>query len=98
VEPKSDKPKPIRVFRAGAIAASVWQRQTGTGLAYFDFSISRSWKSSTSGKEGYSANFFPQNADALTDVVRQASDWIVEQTAGTIAPPNASAADVSRAA
>ena len=81
-ESKSDKPQPVRVFRNGAIAASVWQRQTGTGFSYFDFSLSRSWKASTSGKEGYSTNFFPQNHEPLFDVIRQASDWISEHLAG----------------
>jgi hypothetical protein len=77
------KPQPAKVFRNGAIAASIWRRQTGTGFAYFDFSLSRSWKSTTSGKEGYSSNFFPQNEEALANVVRQASDWIVTQMVDT---------------
>jgi len=98
VESDSEKPRPAQVFRHGAIAASVWQRQTGTGFAYFDFSLSRSWKSSTSGKEGYSINFFPQNAESLADVIQQASDWILEQMAGTENPAKAPAAEVRRAA
>jgi hypothetical protein len=82
VPANNQKPQPARVFRQGAIAASVWQRQAATGFAYFDFSLSRSWKSTTSGKEGYSTNFFPQNCEAMAQVIQQASDWIIEQMAG----------------
>ena len=92
------KPKPLRTFRKGAIAASVWQRQTGTGFAYYDFSLSRSWKSTTSGKEGYSTNFFPQNGEALAEVIREAGDWIVEQMAGATDPAKETAPDIRRAA
>ncbi len=35
---------PVHVVRKGAIAASIWQRQSPSGYAYFDFSLSRSWK------------------------------------------------------
>jgi hypothetical protein len=80
-ESKPQSLQPERTFRNGAIAASVWRRQTGTGSVYFDFSLSRSWKSKTSDKEGYSTSFFPRNAEALTDVIQRASDWIIEQMA-----------------
>ena len=47
------KPKPatgrtrqsaVKVIRRGAVAASIWRRQTPTGFEYLDFSLSRSWK------------------------------------------------------
>lgn len=85
-ESKSQRLQPERTFRSGAIAASVWQRQTATGSVYFDFSLSRSWKSSTTDKEGYSTSFFPRNAEALADVIQRASDWIIERMAGTTDP------------
>ena len=98
-ETSSDtKPKPVHTFRRGAIAASVWQRQTATGFPYYDFSLSRSWKSSTSGKEGYSTNFFPQNAEALAEVIREASDWIAEQMTGADEPTGQPVSEVRRAA
>ena len=93
-----EKPQPVKVIRNGAIAASIWCRQTGTGFAYFDFSLSRSWKSTSSGKEGYSSNFFPQNDEALADVIRQASDWIATQMVDTGDSAEESATDVRRAA
>lgn len=94
----AEKPSPVRVFRKGAVAASVWQRQTGTGFAYYDFSLSRSWKSSASGKEGYSTSFFPQNAEPLTEVIRQAADWINEQMTDAGEPARKSASDIRQAA
>jgi len=45
--------KPFKTFRQGAVAASVWRRQAPSGFEYFDFSVSRSWKATTTGKEGY---------------------------------------------
>ena len=98
-KPSSDqKPKPVKTFRRGAVAASVWHRQTGTGFAYYEFSLSRSWKSTTSGKEGYSTNFFPQNGEGLAEVIQEAGDWIVEQMAGAVDPAKETVPDVRRAA
>ena len=71
--------KPVHTIRKGAIAANIWQRQTQTGFSYFEYSLSRSWKSQTSEKEGYSSNFFPRNEAAIIEVVQQASAWIQNQ-------------------
>ncbi len=68
--------KPIKVFRSGAIAASVWKRQTSTGFEYLDFSLSRSWKLKSGEKEGYSTSFFHKNEAAISEVVQQASEFI----------------------
>lgn len=73
---KINAQKPVKVFRNGAIAASVWKRQTSTGFEYLDFSLSRSWKLKSGEKEGYSSNFFHSNEDAIVDVVEQASEFI----------------------
>ena len=73
---KGNTQQPVNVFRNGAIAASVWKRQTSTGFEYLDFSLSRSWKLKTGEKEGYSTNFFHNNEDAVIDVVEQASEFI----------------------
>ena len=64
--------QPLRVIRVGAIAASVWRRQTPTGFEYLDFSLSRSWKLKSGEKEGYSQNFFENNEEALFEVIKQA--------------------------
>jgi hypothetical protein len=71
--------KPVHTIRRGAIAANIWQRQTQTGMPYYDYSISRSWKSQNTGKEGYSTSFFPRNATELVDVVTEATAWIAAQ-------------------
>ena len=73
--------KPARTFRHGAIAAHVWLRQSQTGFVYYDYSISRSWKSTNAGKEGYSQNFFPDNKDAMVACVSEASQWIADTMA-----------------
>jgi len=69
--------------RRGAIAANIWLRQSHAGFVYYDYSISRSWKSTKAGKEGYSSSFFPENKMALLDVIAAASDWIAEQMSNT---------------
>lgn len=77
---KKSTQKPLKTFRVGAIAASVWNRQTSTGFEYLDFSLSRSWKLKSGEKEGYSTSFFYNNEEALVDVIKQASAYIVENT------------------
>lgn len=73
---KGNAQQPVIVFRNGAVAASIWKRQTPTGFEYLDFSLSRSWKLKSGEKEGYSSNFFHNNEDAIIDVVEQASEYI----------------------
>ena len=73
--------KPVKTCRHGAVAASIWKRQAPSGFEYFDFSLSRSWKAKSSGKEGYSPNFFVTNEDDLSAVVKEASTWIASQQA-----------------
>ena len=72
---------PVKTFRQGAIAASIWKRQATRGFEYFDFTISRSWKTSTTGKEGYPSNFFERNVDELHTVIHEAANWIESQLA-----------------
>ena len=74
--PSSESSQPVKVIRHGAIAASIWQRQSPAGFAYFDFSISRSWKSLSSGRTGYSSNFFSHHGEELNQVIAEASTWI----------------------
>lgn len=77
--------KPTKTVRRGAIAASIWKRQAPSGFEYYDFSLSRSWKSKSSGKEGYSPNFFIENEEAISAVVRDAASWIASQQASLLA-------------
>jgi hypothetical protein len=75
-EQEGESADPVQVIRKGAIAASVWQRQSPSGYAYYDFSLSRSWKSLSTDKTGYSKNFFETNEADLIEVIQKASAWI----------------------
>ena len=77
--------KPARVIRRGAIAASVWKRQRSSG-DYFDFSLSRSWKSTATGNEGYSSNFYETNATELVIIIQEAALWIAQNSASGSEP------------
>jgi len=77
--------KPVHTIRQGAIAANIWQRQTQTGFSYFEYSLSRSWKSQSSDREGYSSCYFPRNEAALMEVIKQASAWIESQNPDEVA-------------
>ena len=72
---------PVKTVRRGAIAASIWKRQATSGFEYFDFTLSRSWKTAASDREGYSSSFFVRNAEELQAVIREATDWIESQQA-----------------
>ena len=76
----SETSDPVHVVRKGAVAASIWQRQSPSGYAYFDFSLSRSWKSLSSEKTGYSRNFFETNEGELVEVVQRAEAWVTGNT------------------
>lgn len=81
---KTTAERPVQMVRRGAIAASIWQRQTQTGFAYYEFTLSRSWKSKSGEREGYSQSFFTRNAADLATVVEGASQWITEQELAAI--------------
>lgn len=74
--PDGESMDPVQVVREGAVAASIWRRQSPSGFAYYDFSLSRSWKSMNSGKTGYSKNFFDNNEVEICNVVKKAAAWI----------------------
>ena len=75
-QPEGESVDPVHVVRKGAIAASIWQRQSPSGFGYFDFSLSRSWKSMSTEKTGYSKSFFESNQADLIEVIQLASAWI----------------------
>lgn len=68
--------RPLAIFREGAVAASVWSRRSSAGQIYLDFSLSRSWKSKSGDKEGYSQNFFESNEAAVLKVVTDACRYM----------------------
>src|SRR5437868_6133701 len=81
--------QPVTTIREGAVAASIWRRQSSAGLEYFEFSLSRSWKSKSGDKEGYSQNFFESNEAAVVQVVTEACRFIrSRQTEPTVTDPN----------
>ena len=77
--------KPVKTIRHGAVAASIWKRQSPSGFEYYDFSLSRSWKTQSSGREGYSPNFFAGNVEAIQATVAEAASWIASQQASMLA-------------
>ncbi len=76
--------RPVKTIRQGAIAASIWKRQSPSGFEYFDFSLSRSWKTKNTGKEGYSPNYFAGNCESLVTVCQDAANWISDQQASLL--------------
>ena len=76
---QAEERKPVQTFREGAVGGSVWMRQSNTGFWYYDFSLSRSWKSMSSGKDGYSSNFFDRNRDELHRVIDACCDYIEDK-------------------
>ncbi|MCA9241848.1 MAG: hypothetical protein KDA37_16675 [Planctomycetales bacterium] len=76
---QAKKQSPVKVIRVGAVAASIWRRQTSTGLEYLDFSLSRSWKLKSGEREGYSQNFFDHNEEALFEVINLACRFIRDE-------------------
>ena len=69
----------VTTIREGAVAATIWRRQSSAGMEYLDFSLSRSWKSKNGEKEGYSHNFFEANEKALVQVIIKACTFIRDQ-------------------
>jgi hypothetical protein len=74
---------PIHVIREGAVAAAIWKRQSPSGYSYYDYSLSRSFESLSSGKTGHSKNFFSRNQHDLVKVIETASKWITEREVAT---------------
>ena len=72
---------PVKTIRHGAIAASIWKRQATSGFEYFDFTVSRSWKTTPTGMEAYSTTFFARNAEDLHAVIQEAANWMESQQA-----------------
>ena len=91
-EPSGTKHKPLKVIRRGAIAASIWRRQTPTGFEYLDFSLSRSWKLKSGEREGYSQSFFEGNEEAIADVVKAVATDVT--FGGLVEDTNSGAEDI----
>ena len=68
----------IKTIREGAVAANIFRGNTPDGHCYLYFELSRSWKSQSTNREGYSRKFYDRNQEALVNVVNTASQWISE--------------------
>ena len=75
-----DTQKPIKTFRDGAVAASVWLRQTSSGV-FYDVTFSRCWKNEETAKFGYSQSFSDYHLDPLAELAQEVAMWIAEQKA-----------------
>ena len=84
-ESKKKKPAaaetPVHTIAEGAVAASIWRRQSPSGYAYYDYSLTRRFQSLSSGSTGHSRNFFATNQEELMKVIEQASQWIADHEA-----------------
>ncbi len=92
---EAESAEPVHTIREGAVAASIWRRQSLSGYAYYDFSLSRSWKSMSSSKTGYSKNFFARNGDEVKRVVEKACQWILEHETAPGGERNGTASEVA---
>ena len=68
----------VTTIREGAIAANIFRGQSPDGHSYLYFALSRSWKSASGNREGYSDRFYDRNEEALSNVVAKACVWIRE--------------------
>ena len=73
---------PVKTVRRGAVGASVWLETGAEGAEYFTISLSRAWKSKSSGKTGYSNKFFARNRAELHQVIDQVCDAVEELERG----------------
>lgn len=80
-KPTTTKQKPEHEIRCGTVTASVYLRQSNCGFPYYDFSLGRSWKSMTTGKQAHGTSFFDQNEADLVLAVHKACAWIRNKAA-----------------
>ena len=72
---------PVHTVRVGSVTAAIWRRQSPSGYAYHDFSLTRSFESLSSKSSNSSRNFFAKNRDDLAKAISAATQWIVEREA-----------------
>ena len=68
--------RPVTTFRHGAIGASIWAQKTAGGEEFYNFTLSRSWKSDATGKSGYSGSFSERNGEDLYKTIKDCVQWI----------------------
>ena len=80
------KQKPEHVIRRGEVAATIDLRQSNCGYVYYGYSLGKSWRSMTTGKETHGSSFFAKNEEDIIQVVREASAWIREKMGSASSP------------
>lgn len=95
-EPKTGADRPVHMVRRGAVAASIWRRRTNSGSPYYEYTLSRSWKRKNGDQQGYSPSFFSRNVGELSEVIDEATRWIVirEQAEQAEDAPAAAGSDI----
>jgi hypothetical protein len=68
----------ITTVRDGALGANIFRGNTADGHTYLYFELSRSWKSQSGTREGYSKKYYPRNVEAICNVAELAARWIEE--------------------
>jgi len=76
------KKKPEHVVQRGGVIGSIHLRQSNCGFPYFDFSLSRTWKSAATGKDSHGSTFFDRNEEELLEVIREICAWIRRKMTG----------------
>jgi len=76
-------PKAAHTIKVGDVAAEIYLRQSNTGFPYYDFQLTRKWKSMSSQKQVSGSSFFNVHQEDLTKAVAQASNWISQKMTAT---------------
>jgi hypothetical protein len=93
----TNRQQPVHTIQCGDVVAAIHLRQSNCGLQYYDFTLTRTWKSLASGKQARAVTFFENNQKDLCQAITEASTWIRErqrnQTANEPGPSVARVAD-----
>jgi len=65
--------KTVRDIEDKAVAANIYIGQSADGMVSHYYRFSRSWKTLSTGKQGYSDRFYPRNANAVGRVAELAA-------------------------
>ena len=99
-KPKKSQPSSnyVMTIREGAIGANIFRGNTADGHTYLYFELSRSWKTQTGTREGYSKKFYDRNAEALQRVIADAAAWIKQNPQAADGPVSESPAGLQAVA
>ncbi len=74
------KQSPVHSVRCGQVTAAIYLRQSNAGYPYWDYSLSRCWKSMATGKESQGSSFFAEHENDLVRAIHEASEWLRAKT------------------